>query len=678
MIKKSNLKKFTARMFLIGFFLFSALCSMAYAETATIAWDPNPEPDIYGYKVFYGTESRNYTETVEVIGANNTTVTINGLLPGNTYYFAVKAVDLAGQESDFSDEVSRTYELPNTAPAAHLDLDTVSGFAPLTANFSGAGSTDSDGSIVEYVWNFGDGTTAYGVDASHTFNAPGTYTVTLTVTDDDGAADTATAQIEVKQGYTYTWVLGDNTGADLMGTCQDTYININDENYATSESLRTYTWPTDTAANAIIMKWNLEALPQDAEIRSATLELYLNEAGGDEAYDISAHRIIGVDPVIDACTGETWDGTTAWTNGTALAQDNIDEAQGVTTVDTEPGFKAWDITNIARTWIEAPDNNYGVLLNADTTAASDSFRYFASSQASDAATRPRLTITFVSEQQLDLPPRAKAAADTLTGKAPLTVNFSAEGSHDTEGNLEYSWDFGDGTTGNGITAVHEYASVGTFTAVLTVTDTAGQTDTAELTITTVPNQPPQAAATADVTAGEAPLTVLFDAGASQDSDGNIVSWSWDFNGDGVEDAQGITVEHTFTEAGEYHVTLTVTDDSGASSRDSDIIITVTSNKPPVIGNFTATPDALNNPKMTATFNADISDPENGDITVSIDFGNGQSAATLPAQCTYNQTGTYNVTLTVTDDHGNEATATLQMVVTDQKPQKPFNITLVAE
>ncbi|WP_223669947.1 S8 family serine peptidase [Kangiella shandongensis] len=76
----------------------------------------------------------------------------------------------------------------------------------LGCSFDGSSSSDSDGSIASYSWDFGDGNTATGSNPSHTFAAAGTYTVSLTVTDDAGATDTTTQDVTVSDG---------STGADL-------------------------------------------------------------------------------------------------------------------------------------------------------------------------------------------------------------------------------------------------------------------------------------------------------------------------------------------------------------------------------------------------------------------------------------------------------------------------------
>lgn len=67
----------------------------------------------------------------------------------------------------------------------------------LTASFDASGSSDTDGSIVSYAWNFGDGTTGSGVTTSRTYASAGTYNVTLTVTDNQGATDSQTQSVTV-------------------------------------------------------------------------------------------------------------------------------------------------------------------------------------------------------------------------------------------------------------------------------------------------------------------------------------------------------------------------------------------------------------------------------------------------------------------------------------------------
>ena len=86
---------------------------------------------------------------------------------------------------------------PNQAPTAALIANPSSGDVPLPVSFDGNTSTDADGTIVSYDWDFGDGQTDTGAIVSHTYAAAGSFTVTLTVTDDDGATDTATTTIAV-------------------------------------------------------------------------------------------------------------------------------------------------------------------------------------------------------------------------------------------------------------------------------------------------------------------------------------------------------------------------------------------------------------------------------------------------------------------------------------------------
>jgi len=171
------------------------------------------------------------------------------------------------------------------------------------------------------------------------------------------------------------------------------------------------------------------------------------------------------------------------------------------------------------------------------------------------------------------------------------VTFDGSGSTDNVGIVSYTWTFTDGTpkTLTGVNPTYIFATPGTYTVTLNVTDAAGNWDTDTVIITVLPVTPSdgtgqdgtQPATTApDVTkpvanAGPDKLVVegnvvSFYAGGSSDNRG-IVSYEWDF-GDGTT-GTGITLTHTYTEPGTYTVTLTVKDAAGNSQTDS-ITITV--------------------------------------------------------------------------------------------------------
>ncbi len=95
----------------------------------------------------------------------------------------------------------------NNNPIASFTASPSSGNAPLTVTFNASASSDSDGSIVSYSWNFGDATTGSGVTVSHTYTVGATYTVVLTVADDDGVTGTASIPVIV----TDTEAVPDNT-----------------------------------------------------------------------------------------------------------------------------------------------------------------------------------------------------------------------------------------------------------------------------------------------------------------------------------------------------------------------------------------------------------------------------------------------------------------------------------
>jgi PKD repeat protein len=83
----------------------------------------------------------------------------------------------------------------NKSPVARLTMSPTSGDAPLTIAVSGDSSSDADGTISGYRWDFGDGSGATGPNVEHTYAAVGEFLVTLTVTDDQGATGTASGRV---------------------------------------------------------------------------------------------------------------------------------------------------------------------------------------------------------------------------------------------------------------------------------------------------------------------------------------------------------------------------------------------------------------------------------------------------------------------------------------------------
>ena len=70
------------------------------------------------------------------------------------------------------------------------------------------------------------------------------------------------------------------------------------------------------------------------------------------------------------------------------------EAEESVSLDNTYGYKSWNVTTMVNDWMANPETNFGLLLNSDVEASSDSYRNFASSEALDPGQRPRLVITY--------------------------------------------------------------------------------------------------------------------------------------------------------------------------------------------------------------------------------------------------------------------------------------------
>ena len=95
--------------------LFLLTAPVCPAADITLAWDPNPEPTVEGYRVYYGTSSYYYTFVVDA--GDQTVITISGLLPGVTYFFSATAYSTTGDESFFSGEIAYTVPGLGSSPS---------------------------------------------------------------------------------------------------------------------------------------------------------------------------------------------------------------------------------------------------------------------------------------------------------------------------------------------------------------------------------------------------------------------------------------------------------------------------------------------------------------------------------------------------------------------------------
>lgn len=128
--------------------------------------------------------------------------------------------------------------------------------------------------------------------------------------------------------------------------------------------------------------------------------------------------------------------------------------------------------------------------------------------------------------------------------------------------VSYGWNFGDGTTGSGVSTSHTFAQPGTYTVILTITDEAGHTKTTTTQVT-VSNDLPTAAFSVSPTTPAAGATITFDGSASSATGGRtITAYAWSFSNGTT--ASGATVLKTFP-AGTFTATLTVTDSAGKSN-----------------------------------------------------------------------------------------------------------------
>lgn len=539
----------------------------------------------------------------------------------------------------------------NQAPSAVFDRTVDGG----SVDLDGSASSDPDGAIVDHQWDFGDGATGNGPTTTHTYEASGSYEITLTVVDDLGATDTASATVEVSAP-------APNVAPTASFHADATALSVAFDGSASFDpdgEVVGYLWQFGDGVDGTgAQAGHTYGAPGTY---SVTLTV-LDDLG---AVGTTTQEVVVVDEEISNQSP-----TVAFSFDTDELAVSVD---GSTSSDPDGEIVAheWDFGDgstgsgaTATHTYSAPGTYTVTLVVTDDVGATASL-------AKD--------VTVVEGP----PPNRSPLASFTHSTSELTVAFDGSGSTDPDGSLtDWAWDFGDGSSGNGVTPSHTYARVGAYPVTLVVTDDDGATSrTTRTVVVTTPGSPPPApqSPVPAFTVTPSGLTVHLDSATSVDPDGTIVERTW-FFGDGST-GTGVAPVHAYDDGGTYEITLLVVDDDGLAAT---VARSVTVVAPPVdlnelpLAAFTVDIDGL-----TVTVDAGITtDPDGTIVDLSWDFGErtpaglqgvaavGAAPAASPhaatvggavSSHTYATAGTFAVVLTAVDDRG--GTTSLRKTVT---------------
>lgn len=235
----------------------------------------------------------------------------------------------------------------------------------------------------------------------------------------------------------------------------------------------------------------------------------------------------------------------------------------------------------------------------------------------------------------------------LSGETPFTVSFDASGSTDPDDDIvEYEWNFGlEGSSQVGQKVDFTYEKAGQYTVDLLVRDSTGEENHATLSIT-VEEQGVKALINAEPEEGTAPLTINFDGSSSSTFNGKIVSYEWDFGDGSPKSVTGAGISHKYNDVGTYTVKLKVTTNGNESAIAEKIIYI---REIPLRACFEPSRRDGITP-LAITFDAKCS--TGAVANYAWDFGDGETSDSRKPAHSFENPGTYNVTLEVSDDKNN--------------------------
>lgn len=479
-----------------------------------------------------------------------------------TYIVTLTVKDSNGLLSSTTREISVLG--PNLPPTADLGI-TVEG---LGVSADGTGSTDPDGTIVSYLWDWGDGTTSTGERASHVYAAVGEYTVTLEVTDDRGGLAQASRTISTSHAdpvarftpYTtgllvsadagdssasdgasleYSWDWGD--GSDPTTGAVGTHTYVEDGVYEIELTVTDSFGSTGTTVQSVTVAAEAVAA-SDTFTRTIGSGWGAAEEGGTWSPVGGSAAVASVADGTGALNLAAGSGRSVVLQGPSLLQSGTTFTY---TLDGAPSNGALYVGSEARysggasyrtlVWHRADGSSWLLIQRNGTVIAS----LPGTPSAWEAGSSFHMRSEVVGESTPTIRMKVWPAGSGEPAAWQLeTIDTSDNALTGTGSSSLYAYRAGSGT-GEAPIRFDDYR----------LQDLSGPQPPA-------PNLPP----TATFTVAAAGLDVEVDAAGSEDPDGSIVTYAWDF-GDGAT-ASGSTASHTYAEPGTYIITLSVTDDDG--------------------------------------------------------------------------------------------------------------------
>ncbi|MCI5195498.1 MAG: PKD domain-containing protein [Candidatus Electrothrix sp. AW5] len=379
-----------------------------------------------------------------------------------TYTVALTVTDDGGLPHSVSQNI--TVSTANVAPTAAF----IFSCTDLGCSFTDS-STDSDGSIASRSWNFGDGDSSTEQNPSHIYTAEGTYTVTLTVADNDGAFTSTSQDITLTNSASQPieiffisikaedgWVRESGEYTDVGGRIASGGSGSKAIRFGDDSRKRQY---------KSILSFDTSSIPDSAVVLSAKLELTRGGNGGSNPFGTHGTAYI------DIKKGDFGDSAALQKSDFQAPADaeqvaviaNQGESGTGYTVTLDPSALT-SINSTGRTQMRLYFS-----LDDDNDGGND-YAGFYSGDNSNAARRPRLFVTYSEHtEEIEILP---AAAFSLSCSG-LSCDFNDQ-STDSDGSIaSWFWDFGDSNSSTEQNPTHTYTAAGFYTVILTVTDNDG-------------------------------------------------------------------------------------------------------------------------------------------------------------------------------------------------------------